>query len=93
MAIRSISGDVSVSTSAANLAFSEAFSSGYIYNAGATEAIIYMDETSDVVAKAQKIPAGASYDWNHNNRRENGHTGFRYKTASSTTTLYYHAEE
>lgn len=90
----SVSGEVTATTSGVNTSFGGIFSQGYIANRSATiEAIIYLDETADVSAKEQKIPALGTFSWEPRGSKYGGHSSFRAKTGSSTAVLYYHAEE
>ena len=87
MSITNEAGTLSASTTAADLELTNSYKRGYVHNSGSVDAIIYLNETdADVAAKEWHIKAGVVYPIEVT---EGSITGFRYKTASSTTTLLY----
>jgi len=89
MAFENASGTESVSTVGVNVTLSTNtfFDKGYIENTGDTDALIYLNETSDVATKATKLLAGRRLVFS--DLKGGGVSHFRHKTASSTTTLEY----
>lgn len=80
---------LSVSTTAADKTMSKLYKRGYFHNAGSVEVIVYPEVTgADDSGIVVYIPAGKCWKWNYS---ISGMTKFRYKTASSTSTLRYYA--
>ncbi len=90
--LETVSGTLTASDTATYVSLNATvpgFVNGYIWNAGGTTATIYLNSTSaDETSKAQVIPAGTIFNWEK--LLSGPIQSFRYKTASGTTTLYYH---